>query len=424
MKHNKISVFEYDKLKIGCEYNGVPFSENLLETLECFHASSKIRYFNLIHNGVEFCEYVGVLQVGSIQIEVLPKLDKSNDDINTWRDRLIGMLKEVGMFRVSAPSKGMLTIKPNSILELYFDIFITEVEYLVRTGLVKQYRKQTLNHTALKGSLDFPGHIAKNLVHKERFYTKTSVYDYDHIWHTIIRQTIDLIRILSQNTDLHNRIGALNLNFPEITPVRISEQTFNNLIYSRKTESYRAAIEIARLLLLSFHPDLASGNNHVLALMFDMNLLWESFVYHSLRKLFRTHLAPYNVRAQTSTPFWRASNYWRTLRPDILIESKNDDRRFVLDTKWKDVSNIGPSSSDLQQLFAYSQFFFSSKNALLYPCRSDSIKQGRYALTTSWSDNILCSIINLGLESKINKWQETIYIAIINWMHDTEAVCL
>ena len=423
MKHNKISVFEYDRLKIGNVYNGVPFSENLLETMECFHASSKTKYFNLIHNGVEFCEYVGVLQVGSIQIEVLPKLDKNNDDINTWRDRLIGMLKEVGMFRVSAPSNGMLTIRPNSILELYFDIFITEVEYLVRTGLVKQYRKQTLNHTALKGSLDFPGHLARNLVHKERFYTKTSVYDHDHIWHSIIRQTIDLIRMLSQNTDLHNRIGALNLNFPEITQVRISEQTFNNLIYTRKTEAYRAAIEIARLLLLRFHPDLAAGNNHVLALLFDMNLLWESFVYHSLRKQFGKHSAPYSISAQTSTPFWRASNYWRTLRPDILIKSKDDDRRFVLDTKWKNVSSAGPSSSDLQQLFAYSQFFFSSKNALLYPCRSDNIQHGRYALTTNWSDNILCSVINLGLEPKINKWQEAIYIAITNWMHDTEAVC-
>jgi 5-methylcytosine-specific restriction enzyme subunit McrC len=423
MKPNKISVFEYSRLKTGCEYNGVAFTPALLESLERFHSSSKVRYFNLIHNGVEFCEYVGVLQVGSIQIEVLPKLDKNNDDVNTWRDRLIGMLTEVGMFRVSAPSTGMLTIKSNSILELYFDIFITEVEYLVRTGLVKQYRRQTLNHTALKGSLDFPGHLARNIVHKERFYTKTSVYDHDHIWHAIIRQTIDLVKVLSQNTDIHNRIGALNLNFPEITSVRVSEQTFNKLIYTRKTESYRAAIEIARLLLLGFHPDLTAGKNHVLALMFDMNMLWESFIYHSLRKQFLKHSDPYTIRAQTSTPFWRANNYWNTLRPDILIESKEDERRFVLDTKWKDVSSAGPSSSDLQQLFAYSQFFQSSKNALLYPGKTNNIRQGRYAITTNWSDRILCSVINLGLESKINNWQEAIYTAITNWMHDAEVVC-
>lgn len=423
MKHHKISVFEYDKLKVGYSYNEVSFSKEILEDLERFHASSKIHYFNLIHNGVEFCEYVGVLQVGNIQIEVLPKLDKNNDDVDTWRDRLIGMLTEVGMFRVSAPSTGLLTIRPNSILELYFDIFITEVEYLVRTGLVKQYRKQTLNHTALKGSLDFPGHLSRNIVHKERFYTKTNVYDHDHIWHTIFRQTIDLIKVLSSNTDLHNRIGALNLNFPEITPLRISEQTFNNLIFTRKTESYRAAIEIARLLLLAVHPDLTAGKNHVLALMFDMNMLWESFIYHSLRKQFLKHSVPYTVRAQTSTPFWRANNYWNTLRPDILIESREGERRYVLDTKWKDVSRTGPSSSDLQQLFAYSQFFHSSKNALLYPGRTNNIKQGRYALTSNWSDNILGSVINLGLEPKINIWQEAIYTAITNWMHDTESVC-
>ena len=108
MKPNKISVFEYDRLKTGREYNGVPFTETLLESLERFHSSSKTRYYNLIHNGVEFCEYVGVIQVDGIQIEVLPKLDRNGGDINAWRDLLIGMLREVGMFRVSAPSSSLL----------------------------------------------------------------------------------------------------------------------------------------------------------------------------------------------------------------------------------------------------------------------------------------------------------------------------
>ena len=203
-----------------------------------FHSSSSIRYFNLIHNGVEFCEYVGVIQVDGIQIEVLPKLDRNGGDANTWRDLLIDMLREVGMFRVSAPSSSMLTLRSNSILELYFDLFITEVEYLIRTGLVKQYRRQAQNQTSLKGSIDFMRNLSQNLIHKERFFTKTSVYDQDHVWHRIISQTISLIRLISQNTQIHNRIGALELNFPQVTSQRISEKTFNKLVYNRKTENY------------------------------------------------------------------------------------------------------------------------------------------------------------------------------------------
>ncbi|MDD2230735.1 MAG: restriction endonuclease [Candidatus Cloacimonetes bacterium] len=416
MKHKKISVYEYDKLKLGSVYNGVKFTESLLDDLERFHASSKIPYFRLIRGGVEFCEYVGVIQVGSIQIEVLPKLDKLNSELSVWRDLLIGMLREVGMFRVTAPSTGMLTLKPNSILELYFDIFITELEYLIRTGLVKQYRKETRNQTSLKGSIDFPGHLTKNLVHKERFYTKTSLYDYDHIWHSIFSQTIKLIKVLSGSTNLSNRIGALELNFPEVSLCRITERTFTDLVYNRKTEAYRVAIDIARLLLLGFHPDLAKGSNHVLALMFDMNLLWESFVYHSLRKQFLRNSVPYSIRAQASTRFWKTNNYRTSLRPDILIESSLDDQRFVLDTKWKMITDTSPSSSDLQQLFAYSQFFRSSRNALVYPGVFSNRNEGAYCLSTEWSDKITCSVIHLGVEPQIRKWQESIYQTVVGWM--------
>ncbi len=415
-------MFEYDKLRVGCYYGGTQFTEPIHKALERFHSTSKTRYYSLIHNGVEFCEYVGVIQVDGIQIEVLPKLDRNGGDESTWRDLLIGMLREVGMFRVSAPSSSLLSLKSNSILKLYFDIFITEVEYLVRTGLVKQYRKQTLNHTALKGSLDFPGHLSRNIVHKERFYTKTSVYDHDHIWHTILRQTIDLIRDLSQNADLHNRIGALNLNFPEVTPVRITEQSFNNLIYTRKTESYRVAIEIARLLLLRYHPGLTAGNDHVLALMFDMNLLWESFIYHSLRKQFLKNSVPCNVKAQTTAPFWKTANYRKTLRPDILIEDRSNGSKFILDTKWKDVAGKGPSPADLQQLFVYSQFFRASRNALVYPGATLNIEHGVYNITTEWSSDISCSMISLGIQKQICNWQKNIYETIMAWMGDTASI--
>ena len=51
------------------------------------------------------------------------------------------MLKTTGMHEVSAPSWGRLKLNNNSILELYFVIFISEFAYLIRTGLFKRYTK-------------------------------------------------------------------------------------------------------------------------------------------------------------------------------------------------------------------------------------------------------------------------------------------
>lgn len=133
----------------------------------------------------------------------------------------------------------------------------SELEYLIRTGLIKQYH-QASNQAVLKGLLFIsPKHITRNLVHKELFYTRNITYNYDHIWHSIFRETIQLIKTLTDNAHLHNqRIKALELYFPEVQKGNYYGSNFANLKYNRKTEGYRAATEIAKLLLLNFHPDL------------------------------------------------------------------------------------------------------------------------------------------------------------------------
>jgi len=412
MKPNTISVFEYDKLRIG---DNPLFTKSVHQALESFYSENAQRYFDLIPRGIQFREYVGVIQVNGIQIEILPKLDRNETDESKWQKILIKMLHEVGLFRVSAPSFGSLTLRANSILELYFELFISEVEYLVRTGLIKQYRRHSQNQTSLKGSLDFPRHLAKNLVHKERFYTKTSTYDKDHIWHQILSQTIDLIQSISQNSQIHNRISSLKLSFPEVSPQRITERSFDTLIYTRKSEGYRTAMDIARLLLCNYHPDLLTGRHNVLALMFDMNLLWESFIYHSLRKQNIREGRDYQISAQRSKAFWRSDSSSIALRPDILIE--HGDRSFVLDTKWKNPLDNKPTSSDLQQLFAYSQFFRSMRTALVYPAQKDEVQSGLYSIQTEWSEAISCSLIKLKVISDLKVWQKEIYRTVTAWMN-------
>src|SRR5690606_36361637 len=117
---------------------------------------------------------------------------------------------------------------------------------------------------------------------KERFYVKFSTYDKDHKIHQILFKALKLLNRINTNGVLSSRIGSLLLNFPEVVDIKISESLFDKLQFDRKTERYRIAINIAKLLLLNYHPDIKRGRNDVLALMFDMNVLWEQFVFASL----------------------------------------------------------------------------------------------------------------------------------------------
>lgn len=415
MPTNKpITVFEHETLRIG-DGRITPI---LLESLQRYYGNG-VPYFDLVYNGVKFKEYVGVIQAGQTIIEVLPKVDRNNESSGApetkWRKVLIGMLKVVGAFQVRSTSQSNLTLKSNHILDLYFELFINEVESLLHQGLIKQYRKTEGNRTSLKGALVFGKHIQQNLVHQERFYSRHSIYDVQHLLHAILYKTLCLLQRLNTNSNLHSRIGALLLHFPPMPDIRVSDETFERIIFTRKSRNYEPAVSIARLLLLRYHPDLSAGRNDVLALMFDMNLLWEQFLFVSLRK----HLAgEYSVRPQISRRFWKPDDgNSSSIRPDIWIQG--EDVSIVLDTKWKHIRDFNPAPEDLRQLYVYLQYYSADKVALVYPGETTLYRNGRYydILQDAISDKE-CAVICIEPIADIVAWQQWLTEKIKYWMTD------
>ena len=408
-KKNTITVFEHESLRLSDD----KLSQGQLESLQAFYGEKGVPYFSLIHKGIKFNSFVGVLQVGATIIEVLPKADGIDSDAG-WREALIGMMRSVGIFNIQAPSRSSLQVKTNSILDLYFELFINQVEYLLHSGLVKKYRKVEGNKNALKGRIKFSKHISKNVVHKERFYVCHTTYDNHHQLHSILFKAIKLLQRTNSNPLLSNRLGVLNLDFPEMPDIKVTESLFSKIQYNKKTEKYRNAIEIARLLLLNYHPDVRRGQNHVLALMFNMNLLWEKFVYVSLRK---HKLSGTVIESQTEKKFWKPDSGRRTtMKPDIVIKTDRDDC-IVLDTKWKNLNGKNPSPDDLRQMYVYMNYYEANKVALLYPGGCDTSIAGRYFKETlSVTGEKECSMISLGVNENIAQWQYSINSYINEWI--------
>lgn len=417
-RRKHIAVFEHQAIKLNQEIDGVKFDEHLLEAIQGYFGEKGVPYFSLIHNGIRFNEYVGVIQVGDTVIEVLPKTDNSfavSNEKRQWRNILIDMLFAVGIFDIHAPSSSSLKLKPNSILDLYFELFINEIEYLLHNGLLKQYRKKEGNETALKGSLQFNKHIQQNLTHHERFYVRHTIYDVEHALHFILYKTIKLLKRINTNPDLFSRIGTLWLHFPEMPDVKVTKATFNKLVFTRKTQSYKKAIDISKLLLLQYHPDISKGKNDVLALMFDMNTLWEKFVYVSLRKHRQSDTT---ITAQTSKFFWKPERGYRSkIRPDIVI-NKDKNSCVILDTKWKNLKGYNPSLDDLRQMFVYHEYYNAKRVALVYPGIESSKSSGVYLdPKTSIESGKECSIISISVEPKINVWQKNIHNDLVRWLN-------
>ncbi len=158
---------------------------------------------------------------------------------------------------------------------------------------------------------------------------------------------------------------------------------------------------MAKLLLLNYHPDIRKGRNDVLALLFNMNELWEKYVFRMLRStLSKQFPGKYEVKEQVRTEFWiPEGGRIRLVKPDIIIRKVSSGESIaVLDTKWKHLTNNRADDADLKQMLVYNLYKRTAKSALVYPSitTKDEIK-GSYKIEEHGN----CSLLFLELKNEV-----------------------
>jgi len=398
-----IQVFEHGFLAIDTQ----GFELKHFIALSKVNTLHKYKFFDLKHNGVVFKQFVGVIQVDNLTIEILPKIDRyESEDKDTktkWRDVLLEMLKVTRKLKIQQVGQANVSRQSIHLLDIYFEWFLSEVQLLIHQGLIKQYYKKTGNVKALKGKLEFSGHIQKNLAHKERFYTTHQVYDKDHLIHQILGQALDIIAHLSKGTYLYSKCKTVQLNFPEVKEITANESTFSKVPKSLKTAPYETAVSIARLIILNYAPNISSGSEKMLALLFDMNSLWEEYVVVRLKQAVQESSEHIQVYWQNSKSIWNGI----TIRPDIVLE-KDNKVALIIDTKWKNIDDSNPSTHDLRQMYVYNEYWKSKRSLLLYPSNSNNLNNFKSFVQIKEDPNHQCGLGRISILNNEGKLDESI----------------
>jgi len=362
-RKNLIQVFEHEPLKINYEDK---FKEHHFDALVKFNDKNKNKYFSVGHRKISFSQYVGVIQVKDLTIEILPKADKFEEKIakEKRRQALLEMLKTCKFIKLESISNAYLKLRSSSLLDLYFDLFLNEVGKLVRHGLSKKYRKIKNNLEALKGKIDFKNHIKHNYIHKERVYCEYQKYDRNNLLNQILLKAVTILLQTSTNPGILSRAKRVLFDLDNIDLINVSEENFSKVVLDRNTERYKVALEIAKLIILNYSPSIQSGREDVLAILFDMNKLFENYIYRKLKQLEKTH---HQLRIREHRKLRK--NFWGTrgIKPDILVENIETNKNLVIDTKWKILKEPKPSDEDLKQMFVYNHYYNSKLSILLYP---------------------------------------------------------
>lgn len=352
-----IRVFEHQLLKVGDEVEAVTFDSSDFNAIAKWLEGRECPYVKIEHNAVRFNSYVGVIQCGGLCIEILPKLDRwlsSRDAVQTC---LIEMLKVSRFLKIETFRSLSIAIKALPLIDLFWRFYLEEVSKLLQEGLIRSYRREEGWKPYLKGKLELSQQLRSNQAVKG-FYTQATTYDYNHPLNAILYGALLVLRRLPLSSSNQQLLGQVMNRFPKVNYSvqqlhRLSEQPLD-----WKTARYQDALFLAKMILQDNSPDVRAGALPGVALIFDMNALFETYIY---QLLVRDKPEQARVSYQEQRFFWLK----RSIRPDIVCQWM--DKRVVMDTKWKLLPNGQPPIEDLRQMYVYNKYFRATKGILLYP---------------------------------------------------------
>lgn len=352
----QIQVFENQTIRVNEPINGRLLPSGVWQSLAAFAAQHQEKYFTVLKNGLRFSHYVGTIQVSNVIIEILPKIDQA-EGINL-QAVLLDMLRECRLLRPHPIASATLQWQKGNLLDEYLSQFLNEVSALLHEGLQRTYLPFAANRNNLRGRLLLNKQLQHNWAHQERFFTASLKHSLDHPFNRMLHAALHLLTQIPIKPALALRIKQLLSQFPAFDPAESLLPDFDKFYFDHRTIRYKNALQTAWFILQQSRPGLRAGSTPVISILFDMNLLFEEFIFRQLRKAAGN---TFLVKRQLTQPFWNR----KFLRPDIVLCFEN--QRIILDTKWKKLSNSSPSTEDLRQLFVYSQYFDAKQSVLVYP---------------------------------------------------------
>jgi 5-methylcytosine-specific restriction enzyme subunit McrC len=261
------------------------------------------------------------------------------------------------------------------LLEIFISMFLDELDKLIKSGIKSDYIQKEENLKFLKGKLKLNEQLKKNFIHKERFFVEYDEFMSDRIENRIIKSTLKYLYKNSKLNKNQKRIREFLFVFDEIKECKNIKIAFNNIKLNRLMKDYQNIILWAKIFLFgnSFTP--YKGNSVAFALLFDMNQLFESYVYHYLKKRIK------NIKAQDKThhlAYLNGKEKKFQLKPDIAV----DNGKIILDTKWKilnkEKTHNGINQADIYQLYAYGTKYQNCKKLFLVYPKDNEIENSYY----------------------------------------------
>lgn len=366
------------------------------DLLERLNESSGNELVRVGRNSIKATQYVGILHIGDLTLQVLPKIDfdpKGNPDTlfdtlaraNAERSatsNLLSMLAYAEELDIHQRTLASLEARRQNWFELLTFLFAVELHKQFLQGPHRSYMRKEEYLPLIRGKWQ----ITKQLAHRPHVKTEFMVaYDeftMDTQLNQIFRYVVEKLIVLTADPLNFRLLATVRSWLADVTVLsRVRPGALKPIHFDRLNGRFRVAFNYAMMYLGQESMMLDAGRRPSFAFVLDMNRLFELFVAKFIKRyqrdILRSASSPLKINTQSRGKrlhLLRRETDDRDfirLRPDIMLSGSHHGYCLIMDTKYKrlgaDISNPKFYAGDLYQMLAYMTRYGCKESALIYP---------------------------------------------------------
>jgi 5-methylcytosine-specific restriction enzyme subunit McrC len=247
--------------------------------------------------------------------------------------------------------------------------FCMHTERIVRQGLLRGYVEVEERRSDLRGRVRFGDQLARLAGLAIPLEVTYDEFTPDVTENRLLRAATEtLLRMPRVTLGAHARLGRLRGALDQVSVLHWPRRAALPAP-TRINQHYRPALVLAKLILEGNSLSQDRGGASARSFLFDMNEVFESFLYMALRDSMRQYGGA--LEAQVTGALDRAPTPGLPLCADIVWR-KHDCVRAVIDSKYKPIrSHLDSPNQDAYQMLAYCVAFGVRRGVLVYAHEGD-----------------------------------------------------
>lgn len=352
IKENKLESCNLDKLQAY---------------LKCQKLDSALK---VTRHGIKTKSWVGVIKYKNLHLEILPKLisaDVNNDGEISEAERsiilknLIYMLSYTKNLDIKTNDNAKLATEKNPFIEILIREFATSLFEALKRLTPKRYVREEENLNYLKGKIKFSENIRYNCTNQAKFYCEYDEFSENNLLNQLFLFVSTCLYNISNNSYNKKTLKFIINYYSDISFVRFDKFKVRKIKLTRNQELFKKSFNLAKMFVEQTSVDLSKNKFENITLVWDMNSLFEEFVY----ELIKRKIPECKAIAQKTKRLLRSTQETkRDTKVDILVQHP----QVIIDTKYKKFTCFDDiKNADIFQVSTYCLLHKYSRAVLLYP---------------------------------------------------------